>query len=317
MGKDEWSVMDIPGLAGKVALVTGGNTGIGFEVAKQLAAKGATVTIASRSKERVDKAISEIKVLHPDAKLCGMVVDLASLSSIKAFVEEFKASNTRLDLLVDNAGVFTPPANKTADGFDIQLGTNHFGTSYLTQLLLPLLLASTPARIVVLSSMMEGMAGGIDWEDLGGEKLSDTGTGQYATSKLFNGLYARALAMRYNGKGLAVFAVHPGFVATEIQEKSAASCLKYLFSALAKVAAIDPPAGAVSSLFTATAPLAGEGGSLHLDKGALYGPDSFNRGLTAARPFGNKQYTDANATRLHAETLRILEAKGFKADSPE
>jgi len=136
----KWTANDIPDQTGRVAIVTGANSGIGYETAKALAQKGATVILACRSLAKGETAVSQIRQETPTAKLDLMQLDLSDLSSVHQFVQEFKERHTRLDLLINNAGVMVPPFTKTKDGFELQFGTNHLGHFALTGLLL--LLAS-------------------------------------------------------------------------------------------------------------------------------------------------------------------------------
>ena len=164
------------------------------------------------------------------------------------------------------------------------------------------------ARIVNLSSSAEQFAGAIDWEDLGGAKLTSSGFSTYGTSKLFNALYARELHLRLRDKGIAAGAVHPGFIATDIQNKTDKSqCFPHIMALMASFMAVPTDKGALSSLYVATAPGIGDAA----DREAQWGPDDFNRNFTAVRPIANKQYTAENARRLVDETRKVLAAKGF------
>ena len=147
-----WSAEDIPDLSGKTAIVTGANSGIGFEAARELARKRAHVVLACRDLGKAHEAIAQIHALLPSASLEAMPLDLASLASVRRFAEDFAPARLALDLLLNNAGVMAIPCRKTADGFEMQLGTNHLGHFALTGLLLAPLLATPAARVVNVSS---------------------------------------------------------------------------------------------------------------------------------------------------------------------
>ena len=142
---DRWTTDNIPDLTGKVAVVTGANSGIGYETAKAMAAKGATVVMACRNLAKANIAANEIRLAVKDAALDIIQLDLADLASIRGFAEAFLARYTRLDLLINNAGVMIPPFTQTKDGFELQFGANHLGHFALTGLLLDCILATPVA----------------------------------------------------------------------------------------------------------------------------------------------------------------------------
>ncbi|MBX7174865.1 MAG: SDR family NAD(P)-dependent oxidoreductase, partial [Pyrinomonadaceae bacterium] len=148
MSSEKWTAENIPNQKGKVVIVTGSSSGIGFEAARVLAEKQATVIIAVRNLEKGNKAVEKILAQNKDAEVRVMELDLANLESVEKFAENFKKEYSRLDLLINNAGVMIPPYSKTADGFELQFGTNHLGHYALTGLLLELLLKTEGARIV-------------------------------------------------------------------------------------------------------------------------------------------------------------------------
>ena len=186
-----WIEQNIPDLTGKVAVVTGANSGLGFEAAKILAAKGAHVGLAVRDAEKGKQAAGEIKRVVPAASLEVLSLDLASLASVRRFAEAFPAAHSRLDMLINNAGVMAIPRRVTADGFEMQLGTNHLGHFALTGLLLPLILQTPSSRIVTVSSGAH-MFGKINFDDLQSER-SYSKFGVYGQSKLANLLFAYEL----------------------------------------------------------------------------------------------------------------------------
>ncbi|CAH1239018.1 RDH14 [Branchiostoma lanceolatum] len=191
----------------------GPNTGIGFEVAKDLARRGAKVILACRNEARAEVAVAEIVKDTGNENVMTSKLDLASLSSVREFSQKIKEGENRLDILVNNAGMFTEKST-TEDGFDTMLQVNHLGHFLLTNLLLDLLKTSAPSRVVVVSSDAY-KAGTINFEDINAEKSYDAFPA-YAQGKLANVLFTRELARRLEGTGVTTYAVHPGFVKTEI-----------------------------------------------------------------------------------------------------
>jgi NAD(P)-dependent dehydrogenase (short-subunit alcohol dehydrogenase family) len=204
-------------IRGSTALVTGGNTGIGRETAVGLARLGARVVFTSRDAERGRAALLDVRRRSGRDDVELMALDLASLASVRAFAAAFRERFDRLHVLVNNAGVAgLRGRQETEDGFERMFGVNHLGHFLLTRLLLDRILASAPARIVNLSS--EGYryaAEGLPWDDL--QSTRDyQGSLCYGRSKLANLYFTRELARRLSGTGVAVHAVHPGYVATEL-----------------------------------------------------------------------------------------------------
>ncbi|PRW05915.1 retinol dehydrogenase 12-like [Chlorella sorokiniana] len=239
-------------LSGKVAVVTGGNSGIGVETVRALAHAGADVTLCSRSAEAGQRVADE---LQPGAKgkISVQQLDLADLTSIKAAGEALAASLPRLDLLILNAGVMACPEGRTKDGFEMQIGTNHFGHFYLTQLLLPKMKASGgPGRIVAVSSTAHTM-GKLDVEDLNWERRKYSAWGSYGQSKLANILFVKELAHRLGleGSPLAAFALHPGVIKTPLQRHMGweAAIMNFLGGPFMK----STQQGAATSVYAATA----------------------------------------------------------------
>ncbi|MCK4746219.1 MAG: SDR family NAD(P)-dependent oxidoreductase, partial [Bacteroidales bacterium] len=150
--KEKWTTENIPDIAGKTAIVTGSNSGIGFETAKALASKNAKVIMACRNTQKGEKAAGEIRKEYPESNIIVAELDLGSLASVRAFSDNFLKENERLDLLINNAGLMMPPYGKTADGSELQFGTNHLGHFALTGLLLPLILKTEGSGVVNVSS---------------------------------------------------------------------------------------------------------------------------------------------------------------------
>lgn len=169
MSQQKWDSQDVPDQKGRVAIVTGSSSGIGYETARVLAAKNATVIIAVRNLEKGQSALEKIRGQHPEADVRIMELDLASLESVRRFSEEFRKNFSQLDLLINNAGVMMPPYSKTADGFELQFETNHLGHFALTGLLLDLILKTKNSRIITVSSTAH-RAGKLDFDDLNCEK---------------------------------------------------------------------------------------------------------------------------------------------------
>lgn len=235
-------------MKGKVCIVTGSNTGIGKETARGLAAKGATVVMACRDVAKAETARADIATTTGNDAVTVMPLDLGSLASVRAFAAAFREKHTRLDVLVNNAGVWTTSRSTTKDGFETTFGVNHVGTSLLTQELLPLLKASAPSRVVVLSSKLH-FQGRMQWDDLQSERGGFSGPRAYNQSKLANVLFANALARRLEGTGVVVNSVHPGVVATELARDYPKFLVKIFHLFL-----LTPAQGAACSLFVATDP---------------------------------------------------------------
>jgi NAD(P)-dependent dehydrogenase (short-subunit alcohol dehydrogenase family) len=198
-----------------VALITGGNVGIGRVTAIALAKAGYQVVIAGRSLERTQPVLDQIRSLALGPEALFLPLDLASLSSVRECAGQFKSLNLPLHLLINNAGV-AGLRGKTVDGFEMAFGINHLGHFLLTQLLLPDLIASGPARVVTVSSRAHKRTAGIDWDALQRPTRSWTGIEEYAVSKLANLLFSAELARRTQGTGLSCYSLHPGVVDTEI-----------------------------------------------------------------------------------------------------
>lgn len=219
-----WSIDDVPDQVGKTIVITGANSGIGYEAALVLASKGADVVLACRSPERAELALSSLRSAYPAAKAKVMRLDLASLASVRAFADAFRAEHGRLDALINNAGLMAIPQSKTADGFEMQLGTNHLGHFALTGLLFGRLVESAPARVVSVSSQAHRM-GRIRFDDLMFARRYDRWAA-YGQSKLANLLFTFELQRRVEKKWPGASPViatscHPGYSATELQGKGA------------------------------------------------------------------------------------------------
>jgi NAD(P)-dependent dehydrogenase (short-subunit alcohol dehydrogenase family) len=261
-----WTAADIPPQTGKTALVTG-SAGLGFETARELARAGARVIIASRNPETGAEAIARIKAEIPTAELRFEAVDLGSLASVSALAARLRGRTDVLDLLVNNAGVMTPPRRmETVDGFELQFGTNYLAHFALTGLLLPLLVNAGQARVVTLSSIA-ARGGEIDFADL--QQTAYRPMPAYAQSKLACLMFGLELQRRSvaNGWGLNSIPVHPGISRTGLlyNTPGGASGMRRLMRAMLWFLFQPVPQGALPSLFAATAPQA--------EGGVYYGPD--------------------------------------------
>jgi NAD(P)-dependent dehydrogenase (short-subunit alcohol dehydrogenase family) len=238
-----------PSMKGKICIVTGSNTGIGKETARGLAQRGATVVLACRDVGKGSAARDDIAGgIGGKGELEVEALDLASKASIRDFAGRFAARHQRLDVLVNNAGLWTTTRSTTTDGFETTFGVNHLGTFLLTHELLPLLEASAPSRIVVLSSALH-YKGKMVWDDLQFERRSYSGPTAYNQSKLANVLFTVALSRRLEGKGVTVNAVHPGVVTTEL-----ARDYPRLLTRIFHLFTLSPEKGARCSLHVATSP---------------------------------------------------------------
>ena len=244
----KWTTANIPNLSGKHALITGANSGIGYETALALAAKGAEVIMACRNPQKAQAAFEKIKAEVPHAKLVLMQLDLGSLASVRSFAEQVHTKYERIDLLINNAGVMALPYGKTIDGFETQFGTNHLGHFALTALLLDLVLAAENSRIVNVSSQMHQM-GRINFDDLQGEKSYSTWAA-YGQSKIANLYFTYELQRKLKAAGKATIsaASHPGYAATNLQGNS--STFSFLNTFMAQSAAM----GALPTLYAAISP---------------------------------------------------------------
>lgn len=211
-----YSISDVPTLEGRVALITGANTGIGFETARVLAGKGARVLLGCRSRQKAEDAIARITAEHPEAELRWVPLDLASLGSVREAAKIVRTGEPRLNLLINNAGVMMPPYTLTEDGFELQFGVNHLAHFALTGLLLDGLLAQNGSRIVNVSSLAH-RSGFIDFVDPQAKKLYGAQT-RYQMSKLANLLFTLELQRRLEQAKADCLAVacHPGIADTEL-----------------------------------------------------------------------------------------------------
>lgn len=250
-------------LTGKLALVTGASGGLGEETARALASRGAAVVLTARDVPKGAAAAEKIRAVTGNAEVEVSKLELDSLESVRACATHFLAAHERLDLLINNAGVMACPFSKTRDGFEMQFGTNHLGHFLLTNLLMPALLASAPARIVNLSSGGHRMSD-VLFDDPGFERTPYDKFVGYGQSKTANILFSVELDRRLAERGIRAFAVHPGAIATELgrhMERSDIEALTSRRPAGGKFPFKSLQAGAATSCYAATSPdLEGRGG---------------------------------------------------------
>ena len=250
MGREKrWDGRLMLDQSGKVAIVTGAGSGLGFETVRTLAGKNAKVVMAVRNAAKGREAAARIKKECPRADVDVMELDLADLSSVRKFAQDFTKRFSRLDLLINNAGVMVPPYGKTVDGFELQFGTNHLGHFALTVLLIDMLKNVSGSRIVTVSSGAHAF-GMLDFDDLNWEKRRYNAWQAYGDSKLANLYFTRELQRRLDEEGSDALAVaaHPGWAATELQRHQ--WWVRLLNNFFAQPAGM----GALPTLYAATAP---------------------------------------------------------------
>jgi len=266
MTDGKWTGNDVPNQTGRTAVITGANTGIGFEAAKALAAHGASVVLAVRNLDRGKDAASRITAAAPGADVTIQRLDLTSLNSVRDAAQELRANHDKIDLLINNAGVMYTPKDVTADGFELQFGTNHLGHFALTGLLLDRLLPVAGSRVVTISSMGHRIRAQIHFDDLQWERRYSR-VGAYGQAKLANLMFTYELQRRLAGTATTIaVAAHPGGSNTELARNSPAP-LRVASSLLGRFLFQSPTMGALPTLRAATDP-----GVLG---GQYYGPDGF------------------------------------------
>ncbi len=290
----KWTIDNISDQSGRVAIVTGGNSGLGYNSVMALAKKGAQVVLAARDIKKSQEALQNLKKQVPQGKIEFIRLDLSSLESVRTFVADFKSRYSRLDILMNNAGVMAIPRRETAEGFEMQLGVNHLGHFALTGLLLDLLVATPGSRVINTSSMAQSM-GKLDFNDLQ-MRQNYTPYGAYGRSKLANMLFTSELQRRLAKAGVKVqaMAAHPGYAATNLQSTSATASGSKLTVAMYAVSnrifAQSSLMGTLPQLYAATAPEA---------KGGLYyGPRYTARGYPIVAKGTPRAYDEQAARKL-------------------
>ena len=279
--------MDIPDLAGRVAVVTGANGGLGLEVTRELARGGAHVVMASRDQDKAEQARQDVLAEIPEASLELLPLDLASLASVREAAAKILGAHPTVDVLVNNAGVMGIPERRTEDGFEMQFGVNHLGHFALTALLLPALLNAADARVVSVTSTGRHTGRAVDPDNPNMEGRYDPWRA-YGRSKLANVHFALELDRRLRAAGVPAKSIvtHPGFVNTDLQARSVRETgggrsQRFFRSAVVRFG-MTPARGALSLLRAATDPSA--------VGGALYAPRWVNWGPPVRRPlFGRSR----------------------------
>jgi NAD(P)-dependent dehydrogenase (short-subunit alcohol dehydrogenase family) len=250
----KWTETHVPDQSGRVAVVTGANTGLGFDTARVLAQRGAAVVLAVRDIEKGNAARSRILHVAPGADVTVQPLDLSSLRSVRAAATDLLAAHPRIDLLINNAGVMIPPKGVTEDGFELQFGTNYLGHFALTGLLLDNMLPVAASRVVVVSSNAHKMGGAIHFDDLQWERRYHRGAA-YAQSKLANMMFCYELQRRLAAADANTIAVaaHPGFTDSELT-RHVWKPLAPLMKLGGPIVGQDPAKGALPQLLAATAP---------------------------------------------------------------
>ena len=259
----KWTVADVPDQCGRTAIITGANTGLGYETAAALAASGARVVLAVRSLAKGENALRRIREAYPAARVELQLLDLCSLASVGAAAEALKSNLGTIDLLINNAGVVLAPKSTTADNFEMHFGTNHLSHFALTGLLLDRVLATPGSRVVTVSSLGHRLCGGIRFDDPQWE-LEYSRFGAYGQSKLANLLFTYELQRRVQGSGTIAVAAHPGGSNTEFS-RELPTPFRQLFAIAGPIFAQAPSMGALSTLRAATDP--------EVLGGQYFGPD--------------------------------------------
>ncbi len=260
-----WTTADVPDQAGRVAVVTGANTGLGYHTAAVLAESGAHVVLAVRNTEKGNLALARIVAAHPHADVTLQELDLGSLDSVRTAASALRKAYPRIDLLINNAGVMWTPRQLTADGFEMQFGTNHLGHFALTGLLLDNLLPVRGSRVVTVSSMGHRFRAAINFDDLQSAQHYDR-FAAYGQSKLANLLFTYELQRRLAGrqKNTIAVAAHPGSSSTELA-RNVPTLIKPLFALAGPLLFQNAAMGALPTLRAATDP--------GVEGGQYYGPD--------------------------------------------
>ena len=262
-----WALEDIPDQTGRVAVVTGGNGGLGLVTTRALAERGAIVIMAARHPARTERAVEEVRAAVPGAKLDVVPLDLASLGSVRACAERIASGYKSIDLLVNNAGVMAIPRAETADGFEMQLGVNHLGHFSFTAHLFPLLLRGSAPRVVTVSSGARHFSPGVSTSDPHLRQRYGPWR-SYGQSKLANLQFTLELQRRADSAGivLASLAADPGFSATDLQAQShrasGGGWSQAFFYRAVSMFGSTPEVGALPQLRAATDPAA-RGGQIY------------------------------------------------------
>ncbi len=292
-----WTAARIPPLSGRVACVTGANSGLGLETARALAGAGAHVILTARSGKKAHDAEAAVRASYPEASLEGAVMDLASQASIKATAAAVAEKHRALDILVNNAGVMALPEGRTEDGYETQVGVDHLGHWTLTALLLPSLLRAEAARVVTVTSFARHPGRAIDLKDPYHEGSYDAWRA-YGDAKLANYHFAIGLQREFERHGAAAssLAAHPGLSHTNLQvvtdEKGGAGSRGASSRRLAERWGMEPERGSLPQLRAATDP--------HARGGQLYAPRFVATGAAVRHPVLSRPFLSGAIARLWA-----------------
>lgn len=305
MNDDRWTTAQMPDLKGKVIIVTGGNSGTGYESVKAFAMKGAEVVLAGRSMERCQQASAEILKAVPDGKIDVMQLDLADLDSVKSFAAEFIKKYKKLDVLLNNAGIMMSPYFQTKDGFEGQFGTNHLGHFALTVQMMDVIQKTAGARVVNVSSGAH-KRGEMDFDNLQFENGRDYSPMKaYGRSKLANLLFTYELQRRFesvNSKAIVV-AAHPGVARTNLGRYMEGKIIYKILYPFFKWISQDQSMGALPLIRASVDP--------EVKGGEYYGPDGRNemKGYPILVLSNAASHNTADAARLWEESEKLTGVK--------
>lgn len=309
--KSKWNTHNIPDQSGKIVIVTGANSGLGFDMSKALAGKNAHVIMASRNAEKAEDALARIKSDIPNANIEHMALDLADLEPVKRFAKQFTSKFKALDILINNAGVMATPQMRTKDGFEMQFGTNHLGHYALTGHLLPLLKATPKSRVVNVSSLA-ARKGKMQWDNLMND-INYQSWRVYRQSKLANQLFTYALNRRLQAAGLdsMALAAHPGVSSTNLHHSTKLNAVGFWIAdkIVMPLMAQASEKGALPILYAATAS--------DVDAGGYYGPSSGNeyRGYPAPAQIPDQAKTKKDQEKLWEISEELTEVRyNFSTD---
>lgn len=263
-------------MSGRVALITGANTGIGLVTARELARQGAHLFIACRSAARARPALEQIRAASGSAQVEALDLDLGDLASVRRCAQAFLARGLPLHLLINNAGL-AGARGLTASGFELAFGVNHLGHFLLTELLLERIRASAPARIVTVASRAHYRATGLDWDALRRPTRTRTAVAEYSNSKLANVLFSAELGRRLAGSGVTTYALHPGVVASDVWR-----AVPWPIRPLMKLGMLSTEQGAATTLYCATADAVGAQTGLYYDTSQPRNPSALGRDAALA-----------------------------------